>query len=116
MNAILIVVVVGFYLGAMAELVTAGSRSTDRRRLALAALAVLFTLVAGRALLPVSALTSWGWVAATAVATAAAGPAILRGMQVPWVDPDASRRDLAGSAVWLLTLVALTVLLLRSLA
>lgn len=114
MNAMIVVVVL-FYVGALAELVTAGSRATDRRRLVLAVLAVLFTLVAARALLPVSALTSWGWVVASAVATAAAGRAFLRGLRVPWLDPDASRRDLGGSAVWLFTLVVLMVLLLRSL-
>lgn len=116
MNALIIVVVVLFYLGAMAELVRAGSRGTDRRRVLLAVLAVLFTLVAARALLPVHALTTWGWVAATAASAAVAGLAIARGLRVPWIDPDASRRDLAGSVVWLVVLLSLTTLMLWSLA
>ncbi|MFN7244881.1 MAG: hypothetical protein ACK4M5_16785 [Dietzia cercidiphylli] len=114
MNAILVVVLL-FYLGAMTELVKAGTHSTDRRRLLLAALAALFTLVAARALLPVTVVTIWGWVAATAVYAAAAGLAFLRALQVPWIDPDASRRELAGSAVWLVVLLTLTTLTLRSL-
>lgn len=114
MNAILVVALL-FYLGAMAELVSAGTRSADRRRLLLAALAALFTLVAARALLPVTAVTIWGWVAATAAYAAAVGLAFLRALQVPWVDPDVSRRDLAGSVVWLVVLLTLTTLTLRSL-
>lgn len=114
MNAVLVVVVL-FYLGAMAELVTAIARSRDRRRLFLAALAVVFTLVAARALLPVTAVTVWGWVAATTVYAAAAGLAFRRSRRLPWIDPDASGRELAGSAVWLLVLLALTTLTLRSL-
>ncbi|WP_194860647.1 hypothetical protein [Dietzia sp. SYD-A1] len=114
MNAVLIVVIL-FYLGAMAELLAAIARSRDRRRVLLAALAVVFTLVAARALLPVTVVTVWGWVAAVTAYAAVGGLAFLRARQLPWIDPDASRRDLTGSAIWLVVLLALTTPTLRSL-
>lgn len=108
MTAPLVIVVVLFYLGAMAELVSAGARSRDRTRLVAAVLAGLFTVVAARAVLPASPLYIWGWVVGVALFAAASGLALLWLPRVPWADPEASRATVIGSGVWITTLVVLT--------
>lgn len=108
MNTVLIVILVLFYLGSMSELVMAGFRSLDRIRLLAGALAVLFTLIAARALLPAYPFATWGWVAGVALYAGAAGLAVMQGWRIQWVQPEASRWSIVGSVIWITVLLLLT--------
>lgn len=97
-----------FYLGSMVGLVSAGRKADDRLGLLSAILAVLFTVVLARALLPVHPIATWAWVTGVALFGAATGLAVMRWRKVPWIAPGTSRWSIAGSAFWVTVLVVLT--------
>lgn len=108
MSALLPIIIALFYVGTMSELVISGFRSSDRRRLLTAALTVLFCLIAARALLPLHPVYAWSWVLGVGLYAAALVLAFIRGRQVPWIEPHASRWSIAGSVIWFTILLALT--------
>lgn len=103
------------WIAAMVEFAVAAWRATDRSRLVTGALFALLSLLVARALLPAHPAASWTWVAGVAIYAAVLAHACIRGRQLPWVQPAASRWNIAGTLLWGIVLLGLTAGVLRSL-